>query len=714
MKDQYFSIGASLLATRENGLAKYLNAGMEDFADGFFFHLVEVLAEKSIGEKIKRAISAPVLAYRDSVVSEDVTEKVIEDINESLGKTLASLEKPVVQKINALVGFAVNNKIYLSQAGKVPGYFFRKSKISSLTESAADEALINPSQIFSDIICGELIFGDRIVLGNSELFNRLSLDRIRKITEAPSLSLITKEMLAILRRLKIPDANAILLSSIDTGESSGVYYIDEKKESFGDFIVKNLVPAAKKLMHFLAILAKGTYKYSKIAAHKTSETYKTRIAPKAKATLSKSGLKKTALFGKLHSSIFNMKANKKQTPQVKIKARLYNRKSKIDLTLLKTIFGKILHFLRVRENRKYIYLGLIVLLLLFGYLKIRYNNSHRTELKKEAEGVQSYDQAKGLLNQYMEDIALGRNIDKNKLYEALVLAQKGEKSASAKDRATELTRQIQTELDKLTKTTRIYPENGLTFNTDAVRAVTAGNEIYVFGQDGIVYLLDTSDNEIRLVASLDKDLANKIRDLTYVPDDNKIYLIFPDKKFMAFAIKDRTFSDLSLMEAGSGKFSAISAFSSALYLLDTDLGQIFKYIKTNGEYGNSSPYIPDPKKAAMGGAVSMAIDGSVWVLASDGQLIKFSRGQKENDFKISGLPEPYNKIEEPIRVYTGSDSTYIYILDRRVNRIIRLNKNGQFEKEYILDVKQIKDFVVNEKLKKLWLISENQAYETDL
>lgn len=146
-----------------------------------------------------------------------------------------------------------------------------------------------------------------------------------------------------------------------------------------------------------------------------------------------------------------------------------------------------------------------------------------------------------------------------------------------------------------------------------------------------------------------------------------------------------------------------------IYVLDKKQKQILKFVATENGYSNinylAQGLAPDFSKAS-----SMTIDGSIFVLLTDGTIEKFTRG-KEDRFAVSSLDKPFSS---PSRIFTNIDTKNLYILDNGNSRIVVLNKEGVYQTQYQADIlKSAKDFEILEKDKKIYVLSENKIYEIE-
>jgi len=145
-----------------------------------------------------------------------------------------------------------------------------------------------------------------------------------------------------------------------------------------------------------------------------------------------------------------------------------------------------------------------------------------------------------------------------------------------------------------------------------------------------------------------------------------------------------------------------------IYLLDKSAG-IFKYVSTGNNYSKSNYFsgtAPDLSKAA-----GIAIDGSIWILSTDGTILKYTHGSADS-FTLKNLDKPF---KNPSRIFTSIDANNVYILDNGNSRIAVLDKNGNFLTSYPdSSVSSAQDFDVFESQKKIYVLSSGKVWEVDL
>lgn len=141
------------------------------------------------------------------------------------------------------------------------------------------------------------------------------------------------------------------------------------------------------------------------------------------------------------------------------------------------------------------------------------------------------------------------------------------------------------------------------------------------------------------------------------------------------------------------------------YVLDSADG-ILKYSPSFSKSSYFTGNTPDLSKA-----VSMAIDGSVWILGNDGTIAEYTRG-KQDTFTITGLSTP---LSSPTQIVTSSDDNNLYVLDNGNSRLVEIKKDGTFVAQfYNPQLKSATQLDVLEKDGKAYVLIGQDIYEMAL
>ena len=228
------------------------------------------------------------------------------------------------------------------------------------------------------------------------------------------------------------------------------------------------------------------------------------------------------------------------------------------------------------------------------------------------------------------------------------------------------------------------------------------SKLLVWDKDSkAVIELDLSSKASRIVVGGDKvdggDLVGLAGERGFVVSRDKATVIDVEDSDVVAEVAEDSWGDV---------VDAVG-FSSNLYLLDgTSDGQIYKYMGvTSGLSGKRSYLTGDSYDFSE--AISMAIDGSVWVLFKDGTIVKYVRGVKDS-FVVAGLDKEF---EEPIKIFTSPEVDNLYILDRKSMRVVVISKSGEYQSQYVWPgIAGVSDLVVSEELSKIFLLTTEKVF----
>ena len=248
-----------------------------------------------------------------------------------------------------------------------------------------------------------------------------------------------------------------------------------------------------------------------------------------------------------------------------------------------------------------------------------------------------------------------------------------------------------------------------------MKIYAVGAEIYSFSSNGKISKFDSRSKNITPVSELSKDFGSIIS-ISYSDSANAFYLYTDKKKLAKVDLTTNTITDVTIGDTTGAWEEAVSmaTFSSNIYLLDSAAGQIWKHSVVDAGYSKGVAYLSKPT-IPIKDSRSLIIDGDVYVLKSDGSVVKISKGVENTSFAISAPPTPDNKITDGKKILTTADSNSLYILDAGSNRVLEYTKTGSYKRQFVANTDlKLTDFTLNSKLKKLWLISANKVFELDL
>lgn len=184
-----------------------------------------------------------------------------------------------------------------------------------------------------------------------------------------------------------------------------------------------------------------------------------------------------------------------------------------------------------------------------------------------------------------------------------------------------------------------------------------------------------------------------------------------DKGVLRIDNTNQKVTTVSKVDDGWGDIKDLYGFAGNIYLLDSLKNKIWKYLPTSDGYSDKREYLIKDTKADFSNALRMQIESSVYVLKQEGEILRFTRGEKDN-FSLGGLPSP---VKEAKSIFVSSDTDNLYLLDSGNSRLLILTKTGSY-KGQITGGKfgSATDLVVDEKGKKVYLLEGGKIYSVDL
>lgn len=708
---------ASKLPDRFLDTKIYEPTSPEESVYGNTYILVEVTTPWFPTAKITKLIRNTFLEeyYHLSVNRQEVRrfEDGLKAVNKKLSDLAGAGQIEWIGNLNAIIATVNDCRLYLSHTGTAEAYLFRKNKISHITSGEEVPKNPTPIQTFSALINGEMEREDRLVLSNSEMYNFVSIDTLRNAVGQISPNSAVDEVASILYREKADKVNAIFIYL--SGDNS----IDAK--------------TAKTLPDTIFLdnpeVAGSIWKYG--------------FKPKNIIGTSKNGITKIgfAVLGIVNILTSIFKREKKE--EIAIKKEIVKNKpiqdlsymtSSIDLNLshirdktkksksagILSFFSIVINWLK-GLNKKWLYGGiaLIIILLVTSGIYLRMHSQAKTS--NDLSAIVSSAQEK--INAADTQSALHNDIGaRTMLTEARKMLEDIKDKPKSPVEVVILLEKIIEKLDKVNKVTRVDSPKELSNLSSLVSNIDAKNLVYL---NGALYAINTKGAE--LVATIadkgDKQILTKIASdageiqalATY---DNDRILVFETNKGRVFEFSLQT-NKLEEKTNAQGiaypDANSLNTYLSTLYFLNKNEGTFTKYATSGAGYDKGRDVF---KVGAynLKDVNSFAIDGNIYLLFDNGTIEKTLKGNADTNFKLKNIPEPDSSLDSPNQIVTNTDSTSLYVLENKKHRILELNKNGDYLRQFVFkdSIGDINSFSLNEKAKKLYLLADNKISEIDL
>lgn len=152
--------------------------------------------------------------------------------------------------------------------------------------------------------------------------------------------------------------------------------------------------------------------------------------------------------------------------------------------------------------------------------------------------------------------------------------------------------------------------------------------------------------------------------------------------------------------------SLLGTFGGNLYVVDPQAGEIWRYNGTTKQR-----WLGPGVALKYQDIVSMAIDGEMWMLRSNGQILRYRRGAQVN-FQVSGLDMP---LGEATYITLSQDQDSVAVLDKQHQRVVVFSKTGTYQKQVAWSgFSSAQAIALSDDGKSLYVLKDSMIYQASL
>lgn len=711
---------------------------LNDVKKGYFFALAEIKGgsrDEIIDlEKIFDDLEKSYYNTQNSA-SKNALELSLEFINRRAHEVLQSSEAD----IDCFVGVLENFHLTFSTHGAPLGSLFysKDGKLGHLSIVDTEES--NERQFFSSLTEGDLHTGDSLLIATPQMSEFFSADRLEKLILTRSTDESVEHIEKVLKQLRSGYSyGGVLLHSaqkneiqktgkkpreLSHGSVASLHSLAQQEKETATTLspplfhdtrekMKNFLDERKEKMDVRNGKNDDDRKKIHSPDHPHAQSTESRERSKGDVILMIgrvliAGLRGIILVGvsiarffqRFFVNIFFLITNKRGKREHVIQDIRLSIQNKIHFWKHLPILSKILFGIAILSLA--IFLGSIAYLRM-NRVKVE-NNQKYTNLLTAIEEKKTAAEASLLYNDETRALTL---IQEAQGY----LDQIPKNSPEEQAKAAALQSELASTMSKLQKMTLVNPEllADLTTknqNAKAEKMIHIDTNLLVSGrQDPTLYTVSVDSKEVTsqlhdTLSSLGTGAAPKEQDkVVFILGENGVAQY--DKSTKALASADISFP------IADGKIQSLGLYNRRLYTLDVKNNQVYKHSQTLTGYDKGTPWITETN-FDIKDAVSLSIDGDIYLLLSNGQMLKFAGG-KSVLFQLNGI---LPALTNPVEMWTSSDSKNIYILEPVSKRVIVTDKDGKFVKQYTSPTwKNLSSMVIDEKAKKIYILDENKIF----
>jgi len=349
-------------------------------------------------------------------------------------------------------------------------------------------------------------------------------------------------------------------------------------------------------------------------------------------------------------------------------------------------------------KRKKISLLLGVILIVFLsfsiYFGIQKNKTQKTE--------KQYQELKSEIVSQIENINQTKNLSLDSAREAATAAQTTIKKMVAlkvhQDEIEKFNSQLETILSQTGSSENYIPD----FFYDTSNIISNPQFQKIIFNDNKIYLLDLINGRIDYLDVESKStksvlISDKIKSaINFTLDKTSLYLM--DKENIYLFDKSDLVSKISLTDIKPTDFKF---WNGAAYVVDSENQTIWKFTPNSSGFSKAQNWLKNDDKLDLG-AVSLSINGKIWVLHQNGTIVPYLSGIKE-DFN----PSQTSQFTKSDNLDVTQEKELLSFIDND-NIVYLYQKSGELLSKYNLGQLKVNDIAFDEKNNFLYLLSTDQ------
>lgn len=663
---------------------------------GFIYAVLDIRGSNTAAKKLHQIfeehLDETAVSVNETSNFQHVFEQLLTDINKAI---VAEDKKKNLdldpQDFNVILGIASEDRMYLTGAGDMVGVFLHQKdrtryQIYNLFRGIqTEQAVVSWDKIISVVLDGDLHDGDIFLAANREITKDVPKDDIMNVvsTLPPSGAVVKLRQYFPLKA----DLGLVVIKAQQTGhqtataDSSSVEDL-ERTTSETRRVLSDQKPNVKSgFMGLLITLGKIL------------------IA----VTLLIVGLVVGLAKGSYHFVMGLIKGDHK----TKIKVT----KNKTDV-YVNRVLNK---FNRLPKTSKYILLAVLVIVFIFVVSLMFYSRA-----KVRQQEVAAYDESVVSI-EAKRDEALASIIyqDENQartlLLEALSLVENMDTSTLDRiEKKDALRAEIENALNELRHIEEVAEPTVLadlrsvedTAGAGAI-ALTA-NGLFVITDNQAVYLVNQEAKSLEAVDTDESDAGAPVAS-GYDDTNNVVYFLDSRPGISKFDPDQNLLNAVTINLPGES-FPDIEIYARRIYALSPASEQVLRYDRVGSGFGSGTPWILN-KSTSLADAVSITIDGDIYIFKADGSFVKLADNEEVSWY--TGVMDP--ELAGDGFIWSDDESKYLYLLEPSGKRVVVIEKesgtmNVQYHSENFND---LKDFIVDEENKKIYLLAGTQILVID-
>lgn len=710
---------------------------------GSLYLVLETLSSSGKSAEIIESVATAIKKeyYRDTARNmSDSLEEALKQANLVLSDYIEQGEIEPVENFHASACSFSGSDVHISRVGNAELLLSHKSHLIDIGEGLSDNNLRRPHHAFTSVASGTVAEGDFLLLATPELSRLIPHDRLNQMLIGKSPAEIVRLLrsllddsrentsfaLLVLQFAKMPErlpAPAVPLdlprrASITPANNVRTNHIRPRrpittkrtvlsnlKRIVGQIVFFSWKFAREKIFPAIVSLVFMSFDKTRSLFSAFSERRQQKKEPIQRENYTESEEEFENSYEEAESNL--------ETEKVKLR----NRVGLILASAIRKTVGLIMSFKGNNKIIKILLLIILIFVILFMF-GLRALSKKRQEDATIRGIVEKLEHAK-VKKDNADSALIYNNSEKARqdIKEARLLAEEVSKTEYYDSESTALLTALKEMEDRMERVTRIsspriigdFASAAPSLKTIAMAVVA--DKIYTFDPStNAIYELNSKNAEVKTVSQSSQGIGYFRSVLPLAAE--KTILFSTDTP--GLAMFDTVRGDMVKQEIkfpdGVTNIKAVSVFGSRLYVLSPEKKMIYGFSKTLAGYDGGGEWLKD-KNIQADHAVSMGVDGYIYLLMNDGKIIKMLKGVA-SEFKQE---MPARAIDQPTRMLIYDGLKHIYILDPLQNRVLVYDTVGNITNQFVFpDESTLKDIAIGGNEEMLYVLDGTKVIELPL
>ncbi len=179
------------------------------------------------------------------------------------------------------------------------------------------------------------------------------------------------------------------------------------------------------------------------------------------------------------------------------------------------------------------------------------------------------------------------------------------------------------------------------------------------------------------------------KEIIGMDDLDLLFILGQDNRIVSWSPTSKKFLDNTFALPANASVTSIGTYLTYLYVLDGKNGQIYRYPRAEGGFGEKTDWLKSGETAV--GATTMGLSDNLY-LVQNNKLTQFFQGKKQ-DFTLEESATPFSFDA----IFTKRDDQFVYALDKNNARIVKFDLTGKIVAQYYnAEIKNATGFTVGE------------------